>query len=362
MGVSISKQNLKIDEIIQEVIIYNTSDKIIEKIQSILNDIIVYEYDQQKLNNIISHIEVVNRNVKKISEPKTVSIEIKNNDIDRILRSIQISEHVKSFNITRSEIQTEQERQNKIKRNINSLKNYTKDEKTKSLLTRLRKMFPNFKNINKIKAILKNIVSNNNGNKSFIKSLKRVIKDVKNYYKRKSINGPKLYTNGSRESEALVQNLLNSPVIGYKNTRPILENTFKTIKVYKKESNEIEEPVQKLLNTPVLNYKIPTLQNILQFISIPIKESKNNDRLKQLNELLKKAKLLSMNKLPSLKVNLKVLSNPLSRNIDIKNAIQRIKRLMKLTNNETVKQVSQMLRKKGTQNIFISAKKILNKL
>ena len=57
MGVSISKQNLKIDEIIQEVIIYNTSDKIIEKIQSILNDIIVYEYDQQKLNNIISHMK-----------------------------------------------------------------------------------------------------------------------------------------------------------------------------------------------------------------------------------------------------------------------------------------------------------------
>lgn len=362
MGVSVSKQNLKIDEIIKDVILYNTSDKIIEKIQSILNDIIVYEYDEQKLNNIISHIEVVNRNVKKLSEPKTVSIQIKNNDIDKILRSIQISEHVKSFNITRSEIQIEQERKNKIKKNINSLKDYTKDEKTKYLLTRLRKIFPNFKNINKIKAILKNIVSHNNSNKSFINSLKQVIKDIKNYYKRKSINGSKLYDNGSKESEELVQKLLNSPVIGYKNKRPILQDTFQSIKVYKKESNGIEEPVQKLLNTPVFSYKNPTLQNILQFISIPIKDSKSNNRLKKYNELLTKAKLLSMNKLPSLKVNLKVLSNPLSKNIDVINAIRRIKRLMKLTNNETVKQVSQMLDKKGTQNIFISAKQILNKL
>ena len=177
-----------------------------------------------------------------------------------------------------------------------------------------------------------------------------------------------------------VRHLLRKIKITYQqNNTPVLRKLFKKLL---KNSNDLPSSKIKGIITNIIIYNRHKPQNgkklyvqgvgdidserkikeILRTIKVPNGYLKKMKQYKHLQNILSKVKVLINKKLPSLSENLHTLTNPKLSKKRKQETLQNIESLGNVTGNTVVKKVHFKLQNSSIDNIFKSAKNILNSL
>lgn len=302
-----SKNKQSLDDIIKSIHVYNTFDKVNKRITSILNDVIIYKYDKQKLSNILKHIQQINTRYKVLKSPRSAYISLNNIELNKLLKRIHITKHIKSFNIPKSETKAYHDMKHNVNEIIDGILNqniFPQDEKPKVLLKNIKLSLKHSKNNNnRLRKLLKGVMVYRNSYPTINKLIRNIL-ILKNIL---PLGGRQLYSNGLR--------------IG------------------------------------------GDIQNkSLQKIKIPKGYIQTTNEYANLQKILSTIKVLIDKQTPSLSESLTKLANPTLNPMEKWKILNNIEQLSVITNNKTIRKVNFKLQHSNIDNVFKSAKKILNSL